>query len=251
MLFAEPSAIEPFAAPPKTVARLSTSTTSPTFVLVPWASTRPAVAGSSPAFCHARATASCWPIGLGAVMPLPLPSEEPPRPRTTAYTRSPSLSASARRLSRNTAEPSPITKPSAPSPKGRVPVAERAPIFENFTNEFVPMLRSTPPVIAASQWPATSMSTAASRAANVEAQAASAVKFGPRRLSTLATRPERMFESSPGIVSSVISGIPFAHDLVPAREDGARAPSAGRSRNSFVSGSRRRYSGNEIRSVVR
>ena len=94
------------------------------------------------------------------------------------------------------------------------------------------------------------MSTAASRAANVEAQAASAVKFGPRRLSTLATRPERMFESSPGIVSSVISGIPFATTSC-QRERMALRTSAGRSRNSFASSSRRRYSGNEMRSVVR
>ena len=143
-----------------------------------------------------------------------------------------------------------MTKPSAPSPKGRVPVAERAPIFENFTKEFVPMLRSTPPVITASQWPATSMSTAASRAAKVDAQAASAVKLGPRRLSTLATRPERMFESSPGIVSSVISGI-RARTTSVHRERIALRTSAGRSRNSFASRSRRRYSGNEMRSVVR
>ena len=112
------------------------------------------------------------------------------------------------------------------------------------------MLRSTPPVITASQWPATSMSTAASRAANVEAQAASAVKFGPRRLRTFATRPERMFDSSPGIVSSVISGIRFVTTSF-QRERMALRTSAGRSRNSFASPSRRRYSGNEIRSVVR
>ena len=45
-------------APPKTSARLSTSTTSPTVVLVPCASTRVAVAGSSPAFSQARWMAS-------------------------------------------------------------------------------------------------------------------------------------------------------------------------------------------------
>ena len=112
------------------------------------------------------------------------------------------------------------------------------------------MLRSTPPVSTASQWPATSMSTAASRAAKVEAQAASAVKFGPRRLSTLATRPERMFDSSPGIVSSVISGSLFA-TTSRQRERMAARTSAGRSRNSCASSSSRSYSGNEMRSVVR
>jgi hypothetical protein len=84
LLLAEPRAIELRGAPPNTFERLSTSTTSPTFVLVPCASTSPAVVGSSPAFFQARSTASSWPMGLGAVMPLPLPSDEPPTPRTTA-----------------------------------------------------------------------------------------------------------------------------------------------------------------------
>ena len=143
-----------------------------------------------------------------------------------------------------------MTKPSAPSPNGRVPVAESAPIFENFTNEFVPMLRSTPPVTTASQWPATSMSTAASNAAKVDAQAASVVKFGPRRFRTFATRPERMFDSSPGIVSSVMSGM-FRATTSDQRARIASRTAAGRSRNSFASSSSRRYSGNEMRSVVR
>ena len=34
----------------------------------------------SPACAQARSTASRWPTGLGAVMPLPLPSLEPPMP---------------------------------------------------------------------------------------------------------------------------------------------------------------------------
>ena len=33
---------------------------------------------------QARSTASRWPTGLGAVMPLPLPSLEPPTPSSTA-----------------------------------------------------------------------------------------------------------------------------------------------------------------------
>ena len=43
-------------------------------------------------------------------------------------------------------------------------------------------------------------------AAKLEAQAASVMKLGPRRFRTLATRPETMFGSSPGIESSVIGG---------------------------------------------
>ena len=62
----------------------STSTTSPTRVDVPWPSISDAVAGDSPALCQARSTASRWPIGLGAVIPLPRPSLAPPTPRTTA-----------------------------------------------------------------------------------------------------------------------------------------------------------------------
>ena len=112
------------------------------------------------------------------------------------------------------------------------------------------MLRSMPPVSTASQWPASSRLTAASSAASVEAQAASVVKLGPRRLSTLATRPARMFDSSPGIVSSVISGRPFVTTSA-QRARMALRTSAGSSANSFDSTSSRRYSGNSMRSVVR
>jgi len=42
------------------------------------------LARQRPAPCQARSTARRWPIGLGAVIPLPLPSLEPPTPRTTA-----------------------------------------------------------------------------------------------------------------------------------------------------------------------
>ncbi len=84
--FTEPSAMECGAAPaaPKTAVRLVSSEASPTRVEVPCASTAPAVDGSTPARSQARCTASCWPTGFGAVMPLPLPSEEPPTPRMTA-----------------------------------------------------------------------------------------------------------------------------------------------------------------------
>ena len=84
LLFTDPSAMAPRPAPRNDSARLSTSTTSPTFVLVPCASTSRAVAGSSPASSHARFTASFWPAGLGAVIPFPFPSLEAPTPRITA-----------------------------------------------------------------------------------------------------------------------------------------------------------------------
>ena len=63
---------------------LSTSTTSPTLVEVPWPSMSVAVAGDRPAFSQARSMQIFCPIGLGAVMPLPLPSLDPPMPRSTA-----------------------------------------------------------------------------------------------------------------------------------------------------------------------
>ncbi len=84
--FTEPSATDPGArpAPAKVSMRLVTSTTSPTRVEVPWPSTSEQSAGESPDAAHARSIASFCPIGLGAVMPLPLPSLEPAIDRTTA-----------------------------------------------------------------------------------------------------------------------------------------------------------------------
>ena len=66
-----------------------------------------------------------------------------------------------------------MTKPSAPSAYGRVPVAESAPILQNFTKLVGPMFRSRPPVSTASKCPATRPSQAALIAARAEAQAAS------------------------------------------------------------------------------
>ena len=60
------------------------STTSPTLVDVPCPSTLSPGSGATPTRSQARSTASFWPIGLGAVMPLPLPSELAPMPRMTA-----------------------------------------------------------------------------------------------------------------------------------------------------------------------
>ena len=84
--FTEPSAIEPGArsAPANASPRLDSSTKSPTAVDVPWPSIIEHSAGDRPALCQARSIASFWPIGFGAVMPLPLPSLEPAMPRTTA-----------------------------------------------------------------------------------------------------------------------------------------------------------------------
>ena len=82
----EPSATDPcgIPLPPKTAVRLSSSEASPTRVDVPCPSMRETVAGSTPALCQARAIASRCPTGFGAVIPLPLPSLEPPIPSSTA-----------------------------------------------------------------------------------------------------------------------------------------------------------------------
>ncbi len=84
--FTEPSATDPgrSCAPAKALAMLWTSTTSPTRVDVPWPSTSVHSSGDRPASRQLRSTARHWPTGLGAVMPLPLPSLAPPTPRTTA-----------------------------------------------------------------------------------------------------------------------------------------------------------------------
>ncbi len=97
-----------------------------------------------------------------------------------------------------------MTNPSAPASNGRVPVAESAPILQNFTKASTPMFRSRPPVTTASNWWSASPLTAALSAASPDAQAASVVKFMPRRLNRFATRPAMTFASSPGMVSSVM-----------------------------------------------
>ena len=63
---------------------LCASTTSPTRVEVPWPSISVPTVGDRPAFFQARSMQNFWPMGLGAVMPLPLPSLDPPMPRSTA-----------------------------------------------------------------------------------------------------------------------------------------------------------------------
>ena len=84
--FTDPSGIEPTGTPsaPKTSVSASSSTTSPTAVDVPCPSTSEQVEGATPANRQARSTASRWPTGLGAVMPLPLPSLAPAMPSSTA-----------------------------------------------------------------------------------------------------------------------------------------------------------------------
>ena len=78
--------------------------------------------------------------------------------------------------------------------------------------------------------------------ASAEAQAASVVKFGPRRLNSAATRPAMMFDSSPGIVSSVIVGRPETN---PWRASALIAPwtSAGSAANEGELASSRSNSG--------
>ena len=82
----EPSAIDPGVrcAPAKASISAFSSTASPTRVEVPWPSISVHSAGERPALRQARSTAKRWPTGLGAVMPLPLPSLALPTPRTTA-----------------------------------------------------------------------------------------------------------------------------------------------------------------------
>ncbi len=137
-----------------------------------------------------------------------------------------------------------MTKPSAPSPKGRLPVALSAPILQNLTKMLAPMLRSTPPVSTASTWPAVNSSTAALIAAKLEAQAASVMKLGPRRLSTLATRPETMLGTS--VMGGMVASMRSCH-----RARIAWRTVGGSCWNSVTASRALRYSGNWMRMVVR
>ena len=107
------------------------STASPTRVPVPCASTRPMSPGVYSTCSKAFSTAIFCPLGLGAVMPLPFPSEEAPTARMTAYTLSPSFTASERRFKITVPAPSAITKPSALASKGQEPFSDKAPILQN------------------------------------------------------------------------------------------------------------------------
>ena len=78
--------------------------------------------------------------------------------------------------------------------------------MQNLMKPLTLLLRSTPPLSTTSYWWSSSPPMAAFMAARVDAQAASVTKFGPRKLNRLQTRPAITLDSSPGMVSSVISG---------------------------------------------
>ncbi len=69
---------------PNSSVRASNSTASPTRVPVPCASTRPISTGVYSTCSKAFSTAIFCPLGLGAVIPLPFPSEDAPTARITA-----------------------------------------------------------------------------------------------------------------------------------------------------------------------
>ena len=112
------------------------------------------------------------------------------------------------------------------------------------------MLRSMPPVTTASYSPFTSPWTAADAAARPEAQAASVVKFGPRKLNRLAIRPARTLESSPGMVSSVMAGSWARNPSCHSSRIAART-SAGSAAKDGAFCRSRANSGNWMRRVVR
>ncbi len=124
--FTEPKPIpRPPAGPggPNTWARVSSSAASPTGVPVPCASSSPSAPGargSSPASRQARSRACTWPATSGLIRLAARPSPATPVPRITAYTRSPSRSASASRFSSTTPVPSDSRVPSARRSKGRI-----------------------------------------------------------------------------------------------------------------------------------
>ena len=131
-----------------------------------------------------------------------------------------------------------------------MPVADSAPILQNFTYPVASMLRSTPPVTAASKSPACSPRMAADIAASPEAHAASVVKLGPRKLNRFATRPAITFASSPGMVSSVISSNPARNEARVSASTASRTGS-GSAANDGAAHSSRANLGNWIRRLLR
>ena len=117
-----------------------------------------------------------------------------------------SLIASSSLFKTTKPAPSPITKPSAFSSKGLEPFADKAPILQNLTKEEISIDLSAPPVKTTSNSFDMSELTEVSKAAILDAQAASVVIDLPVRLKVLAILPAITFESSPGIESSVIDG---------------------------------------------
>ena len=103
---------------PNNSVNASNSTASPTRVPVPCASTKLTSAGVYSTCSKAFSTAIFCPLGLGAVIPFPFPSEEAPTARITAYTRSPSFTASDNRFKITIPAPSAMTNPLARASNG-------------------------------------------------------------------------------------------------------------------------------------
>ena len=87
-------------------------------------------------------------------------------------------------------------------------------------------------------------------AASPEAQAASVVKLGPRKLNTFATRPAITFASSPGMVSSVIPSNPATNEAWVSASTASRT-SGGSAANDGAALSSRANAGNWIRRLLR
>jgi len=86
-------------------------------------------------------------------------------------------------------------------------------------------------------------------AASPDAQAASVVKLMPRKLHRFAIRPAMMFDSSPGMVSSVMSGNRLRNDWLVSAMTASRVL-AGSDANVADRASSRVNSGSCIRMVV-
>ena len=124
-------------------------------------------------------------------------------PVITAYTRSPSRSASLRRLSATMAMPSPSMVPSAWSENGRQsPDGLSAGVLLKHMYMKMSFIVSAPPAMARSLSPRRSSFTAMDKAENVLAQAASVTQLVPCRSKRLAMRPATTLPSTPGKVLS-------------------------------------------------
>ncbi|VWC38138.1 hypothetical protein BUB20358_06774 [Burkholderia ubonensis] len=151
-----------------------------------------------PASASAFSSTRCCASPFGTVRPPARPSCATAPPRITPTTGSPAATASARRLSTTTPQPSPRTKPSASASNVRQrPLGDSIPPAHSSTSGSGVSCRLTPPATAMSQAPERSCSQASCTVTSDDEQAVSIVIAGPIRPNACAMRPDTMLFAEP------------------------------------------------------